>query len=127
MIRGVQFVPLLAAFLFFFGCSDEGSTTTRGSSSSSSSSSSGLGGSGGEGNQGGAGGNGGAGGQGGQGGSMSSHGPGAQDLVSSGEVSKSPSYKLTWTMGQSTQNQGKSSSAGYRLQGGLVGANGSVP
>lgn len=125
MIRGVQFVPLLAAFLFF-GCGDEGSNTTRGSSSSSSSSS-GLGGSGGEGNQGGAGGAGGAGGQGGQGGSMSSHGPGAQDLVSSGEVSKSPNYKLTWTMGQSTQNQSKMSSAGYRLQGGLIGANGSVP
>ena len=58
---------------------------------------------------------------------MQSHGPGAQSLVTSGEVSQSPGYKLVWTMGQSTQNQSKMSSAGYRLQGGLIGANGSVP
>ena len=55
------------------------------------------------------------------------HGPGATDLVSAGEVSKSASYKMVFTLGQPTQNQGKTTSAGYRMQGGLIGANGSLP
>ncbi|MBK9263693.1 MAG: hypothetical protein IPM54_28305 [Polyangiaceae bacterium] len=132
MIRGGQFAALFVAFLIF-GCSDGGPTTSTSSSSSSSSSSSGQGGSGGEGGQGGAGGGGGAGGeagqggQGGQGGAMQSHGPGSQAFVNAGEVSKSPGYKLVWTMGQSTQNQSTMSSDGYRLQGGLIGATGSKP
>jgi len=58
---------------------------------------------------------------------MQTHGPGAKDMVSSGKVSTSSKYKLVWTMGQSTQNQSKMSTAKYRLQGGLVGANGSEP
>lgn len=120
MLRGGQFVALLAAVIFL-GCGDDVSQTTSGSSS-------GQGGSGGQGGAGGSGGQGGQGGEGGQGGSMvSNHGPAAQDLVSSGEYCKSSNYKLVWTMGQSTQNQDKMKSAGYRLQGGLVGANGSVP
>ncbi|XXX80387.1 hypothetical protein WMF30_16610 [Sorangium sp. So ce134] len=39
----------------------------------------------------------------------------------------SPSYRMVFTLGQPTQNQGKTTSPGYRMQGGLVGANGSLP
>lgn len=124
MLRGGLLASVLAAVLLL-ACSDGGSTSSSSGTSSSQGGSGGGGGQGGTG--GGSGGAGGQGGDGGQGGSMMSHGPAAQDIVSSGEVSKSPSYKLVWTLGQSTQNQSKMSSAGYRLQGGLVGANGSVP
>ncbi len=57
---------------------------------------------------------------------MANFGPPASDLVSLGNYSASPNDKLVWTMGQSTQNQDKSTSASYRLQGGLVGANGGI-
>jgi hypothetical protein len=48
-------------------------------------------------------------------------------MVSGGEVSKSPGYKLVFTFGQSSQNQEKTTSPSYRHQGGLIGANGSLP
>jgi hypothetical protein len=121
VVRAGQFAALLATFLFLpLGCSDGGSTTKTSTSS----------GQGGSGAQGGAGGEGGTGGgTGGQGGSgaMSNFGPSATSFVNAGEVSKSPGYKLVWTLGQSTQNQSKMSSTNYRVQGGLVGANGSIP
>jgi hypothetical protein len=77
---------------------------------------------------GGAGGGGGDGGAGGAGGSSSAdHGPPSSETVSAGEVSKSPKYKMVYTLGQPTQNQGKSSSPAHRLQGGVIGATGSLP
>jgi hypothetical protein len=57
---------------------------------------------------------------------MADFGPPASDFVSSGNVSESNSYRLVWTLGQSTSNQSTSTSPSYRLQGGLIGANGSV-
>jgi hypothetical protein len=56
-----------------------------------------------------------------------SHGPPATETVTAGEVSKSPNYRMVFTFGQPTQNQQKTTSPSYRLQGGLVGANGSLP
>lgn len=128
MFYARQFATLLVVFLIP-ACSDGGTTNTSTSSGSGgeSSSSSGQGGMGGSGGMGGMAGNGGAGGAGGSGGAMASHGPSATSLVNAGEVSSSPNFKLVWTLGQSTQNQGKMTSAGYRLQGGLSGANGSLP
>lgn len=99
-----------------FGCGGgEGNTT--GSVSAASSSGAGTGGQGGEGGAG----QGGAG-----GGTAETHGPGASDIVSAGDVSTSPKYKMVFTFGQSTQNQGKTTSPSYRLQGGLTGAIGSA-
>ena len=46
---------------------------------------------------------------------------------SAGDVSKSANYKMVFTLGQPTQNQGKSTSPAYRIQGGVIGANGSLP
>lgn len=54
-------------------------------------------------------------------------GPPATETVSAGEVSSSSSYRMVYTLGQPTQNQGKTTSPGYRIQGGLAGANGSLP
>src|SRR5262245_48017735 len=88
-----------------------GTETSSHSTGSSSGSGSGMGGAGG-------------GGTGGHGGGAGHHGPPATDFVTAGEVSKSPSYKLVFTFGQSTQNQEKTTSPSYRLQGGLIGANG---
>jgi len=52
----------------------------------------------------------------------------ASDLVNAGTVAKSKSYKVVYTLGQSTQDQGVDTSKGQRLNGGLVGAmNGSQP
>lgn len=81
---------------------------------------------------------GGDGGDGGDGGTTTSSGGGgaggvaetgssATETVSAGDVASSPGYKMIFTFGQPTQNQGKTSSPGYRLQGGLIGANGSLP
>jgi hypothetical protein len=103
------------------GCGDEPQSSTTASTSTTSSSSGGQGGQGGEG--GGAGGEGGAG---GQGGGTADNGHPATETVSAGEVTASSKYKMVFTLGQPTQNQGKTTSSQYRLQGGLVGANGSV-
>jgi hypothetical protein len=70
---------------------------------------------------------GGGGGAGGGGGGAPSGGMQATETVSAGRVSSSPSYTMVYTFGQPTQNQGRTSSPSYRMQGGLVGANGDVP
>ncbi|MCK6586566.1 MAG: hypothetical protein L6Q76_03170 [Polyangiaceae bacterium] len=81
---------------------------------------------GGGGGAGGAGGEG-SGGAGGAGGSSSAnYGPPSSETVNAGEVSKSPKYKMVYTLGQPTQNQGKSTSPAHRLQGGVIGATGSL-
>ncbi|WP_437946768.1 hypothetical protein WME98_38600 [Sorangium sp. So ce296] len=58
---------------------------------------------------------------------VADRGVAASDVVSAGEVVSSPSYRMVFTLGQPTQNQGKTTSPSYRMQGGLVGANGSLP
>jgi hypothetical protein len=47
-------------------------------------------------------------------------------MVSAGEVSKSPKYKLVFTLGQPSLQQGTATSPSYRAQGGLSGVNGSA-
>lgn len=49
-------------------------------------------------------------------------GPSVNELVSSGNYAKNGQYKLFFTVGQSTPNQGVSTSADQRVNGGLVGA-----
>src|SRR4051812_33876090 len=49
-------------------------------------------------------------------------GPSVNELVSSGNYAKNGKYKLFFTVGQSTPNQGVSQSDGQRVNGGLVGA-----
>lgn len=120
--------------VFSPGCGGDDATSPA--SSTSSSSGTGQGGAGGTG-QGGAGGGStttttstgtaGGGGAGGSGGTAENHGPPATETVSAGETSKSASYRMVFTFGQPTQNQGKTTSSSYRMQGGLVGANGSLP
>ncbi len=130
----VSLVGLAGAILLASpGCSCGSDTETPKSSTgtTTASGSGGAGGQGGDGGQAGAGGDGGAGGagggQGGGGGTVASHGPPATETVSAGQVSKNGSYTMVFTFGQPTQNQGTSTSPGHRLQGGLVGANGSLP
>lgn len=53
--------------------------------------------------------------------------PPASEAVSAGDSAASSNYKVVYTFGQPTQNQDKSTSTNYRVQGGLVGANGSLP
>lgn len=120
MIPKKRYASLLVAVLFL-GCDNEIIIEPTGSSSGSG----GQGGSAGQGGAAGSGGDGGAGGEGG--GPIETYGSGAKDLVSSGKVTTSTNYKLVWTMGQSTQNQSNMTTTKYRLQGGLVGANGSGP
>jgi hypothetical protein len=89
------------------GCGgDEPQSSTTASTSTTSSSSGGQGGQGGEG--GGAGGEGGAG---GQGGGTADNGHPATETVSAGEVTASSKYKMVFTLGQPTQNQGKTTSS----------------
>jgi hypothetical protein len=47
--------------------------------------------------------------------------------VNAGTVATSPSFRMVFTLGQPTTNQGTYQSANFRLQGGLIGANGSPP
>ncbi|MBZ5715651.1 hypothetical protein [Nannocystis pusilla] len=47
--------------------------------------------------------------------------------VNSGTVASSPNFRMVFTLGQPTQNQGIYTSANFRLQGGLIGANGNPP
>jgi hypothetical protein len=110
------FLLLTLAATTAIGCGGDETQTTS-ATTSTSSSSGGQGGQGGEG--------GGAGGQGGAGGTAD-NGHSATETVSAGEVTASSKYKMVFTLGQPTQNQGKTTSSKYRLQGGLVGANGSV-
>ena len=60
-------------------------------------------------------------------GTPSDHGPAATEIVSAGDVATSQSYRMVFTVGQPTQNQSKMTSSSYRMQGGLIGANGSLP
>lgn len=83
----------------------------------------GGGGTGGIGGVGGAGG-GGAGG-GGAGGAM--FGPPATETVSGGQYMKSANYSMVYTIGQPTQIQETTTSPSYRMQGGIIGANGTLP
>ena len=48
-------------------------------------------------------------------------------LVSSGERTSSPNYTLVYTLGQPSSLQSTHQSTNYRIQGGLIGANGSPP
>ncbi|WP_437309871.1 hypothetical protein [Sorangium sp. So ce388] len=66
-------------------------------------------------------------GDGGGGGAQAGTRAGASETVSAGEVAKSSRYRMVFTLGQPTQNQEKTTSPGYRMQGGLVGANASSP
>ena len=66
-------------------------------------------------------------GAGGTGGSMPTAGKTATDFVNAGEVATSPSYRMVFTLGQSTQNQGVTNSQSYRMQGGVIGATESLP
>ena len=72
-------------------------------------------------------GSGGAGGAGGGGNETVDNGHSATEMVTGGEFAKSQKYKMVFTFGQPTQNQGKMMSSSYRMRGGLVGATGSVP
>ncbi len=49
-------------------------------------------------------------------------GPSANDFVSAGTVVKNERYRLVFTMGQATPNQGPATGPNGRLNGGLVGA-----
>jgi hypothetical protein len=100
------------------GATSTGTHTTTSSSSSGTTSSTGTGGAG----TGGAG----AGGAGG-GTAAGPNGPPATQLVSAGDVCTSPGYKMIFTLGQPTQNQSRTTSPSYQMQGGLIGANGSLP
>ncbi len=110
------------------GCGDSSNNTTGGGASTTTSN----GGNGGEGGTGGSGGVGGTGGTGGSGGSTTSstdttpvdNGVQATDFVSAGGTAKSANFRMVFTLGQSTQNQGKTTSANFSMQGGLIGATG---
>lgn len=53
--------------------------------------------------------------------------PPSTEFVNAGDTSRSPHFKAVFTLGQPSQNQDKSTSPSYRAQGGLIGANGSLP
>lgn len=60
------------------------------------------------------------------GGAPTDNGAQASDFVNAGGTAKSANYKMVFTLGQSTQNQGRTKSASYSLQGGIIGATGSL-
>lgn len=49
------------------------------------------------------------------------------ELVSAGQVGRSASYEMVFTLGQPSPAQGTHGSPSYRLRGGIVGATGGVP
>jgi hypothetical protein len=102
------------------GGDDSDATSSTGTTDTTSTSTTGGGGAGG-----GAGGSGGAGGAGG--GGTADNGVQATETVSGGTLSKSPNFKMISTFGQPTQNQGKTTSPTYNMQGGLIGANAGSP
>lgn len=61
-------------------------------------------------------------GTGGEGGAPPTVGAPGDETVSAGQMCMSPSYKMVMTLGQPTQNQGLTSSPGFLLRGGLIGA-----
>ena len=54
-------------------------------------------------------------------------GPSVTEFVSAGTVAKSAKFKVVYTLGQPTPNQGVSKSANHTDNGGLVGAMNGVP
>ncbi|AKT36547.1 uncharacterized protein CMC5_006650 [Chondromyces crocatus] len=102
----------VSAFLFlagsagWLGCGSDPTST-------SSTTTAGNGGGGGEGGTGG----------GGAGGPPQSFGPPGTEVVSAAGVATSSSYRLIFTVGQSTQNQNQMTSNRFRLNGGVIGAN----
>ena len=114
-VLGLLALAAIASTALGCGGEDPDNPTTT-STSSSSTGGGGAGGAGGEGGAGGAGGS-----------SSADYGPPSSETVSAGEVSKSPKYRMVYTLGQPTQNQGKSTSPAHRLQGGVIGATGSLP
>lgn len=110
------------------GC-DGGGTATGGSAGSTTSAGGGGGeaGSGGTTTTGGAGGTGGtATGGGGAGGGAAAPGSPGMALVSAGTHAKSTNYTMVFTLGQSSPIQGRTTSTSYTMQGGLIGATGSL-
>jgi hypothetical protein len=132
--RVIVVLAASAAFAVVQGC--DGGVTGQGGSAGSDSGGGGAGGSagsttGGGGAGGSSTGGGGAGGSstgggGAGGGAPSDVGAPAMDLVSAGGVAKSTNFKMVFTLGQSTQNQGRTTSSNYVMQGGLIGATGSA-
>jgi hypothetical protein len=51
----------------------------------------------------------------------------ATEFVSGGSYMKSTNYSMVYTVGQPTQIQTTTTSPSYRMQGGLIGATGSLP
>lgn len=105
-------------------------TGAGGATSTSSSSSTGEGGSGATTTSSGTGGTAGEGGAGTGGGGAAGpvdYGPNAHSMVSAGLMCSSPKYKMVFTLGQPSFQQGKAESPSYRLQGGLIGATGTLP
>lgn len=51
----------------------------------------------------------------------------ASDLAAGAGVARSSAYQLSWTLGPTTPGAPRATSSKYRLQGGVVGANGSPP
>jgi hypothetical protein len=47
--------------------------------------------------------------------------------VNGGTVASSTNFRMVFTLGQPTQSQGTYTSDNFRLQGGLIGANGNPP
>jgi hypothetical protein len=119
-------LALMVASTVAPSCDCSESETVTPPTSATTSATGGAGGEGGSGAQGG-GGQGGAGGAGGAGGGMMAQGPGATSFVNSGQTAQSPNYKMVFTFGQGTPNQGQTNSPSYRMQGGLQGANGTLP
>ncbi len=54
-------------------------------------------------------------------------GKSVSQTVNGGTVATSANFRMVFTLGQPTSSQGTYKSANFRLQGGLVGANGSPP
>jgi hypothetical protein len=116
------------------GCSCDGCSSETIDAGDSSSAGSGQGGGGGDaGSSSGTGtssagpGGGGQGGAGGAGGGSAAAGAPVTETVTAGEVARSARYRMVFTLGQPTQNQETTRSPRYRMQGGLIGANESLP
>ena len=55
------------------------------------------------------------------------HGVSASETVSAGSVAANGQYRMIFTFGQPTVNQGAATNSSYRMQGGLVGRIGGEP
>ena len=54
-------------------------------------------------------------------------GKSVSQTVNGGTVASSTNFRMVFTLGQPTQSQGTYTSDNFRLQGGLIGANGNPP